>query len=455
MPRTISSGLLAAIQSRAATISKLVLLTRTDGVVLGFTDNSAPIIYSGVTYEAMDGVKATVAASTVGAGIDNSDVQGVLSSGRIAESDLMAGTYDNARYQVMLINRKSIGDGVCIQQTGYIGEVTYGNLKYKAGVRGLTQVLHQVVGDVSSKECRCVNLGDSCCKLNLTPFTFARTVSAIGVSSTAPTAGMIIGINCGGAATGSWVADIHATGGAAIGPNLTTVDISHITNPAPQLVYQYMRGGYNSQSECFKYVIPGFNFGNTYGVRLHLNEPSVTHTGARSFNISAQGDPVVYTYDIFQASGARDVGVTLDFDVVADNGGDITLVWADSIGNPAGALVCGIEIDSKQLRDVSNGINFGADSAYSSYYDRGDCVFTSGANAGRTYEIETHLNVSGDAYISLRQQPIYPVAPGDTANLIAGCNRQFPVCAYKFDNAINNHSEPDLPGNNAMATVGR
>jgi len=84
--------------------------------------------------------------------------------------------------------------------------------------------------------------------------------------------------------------------------------------------------------------------------------------------------------------------------------------------------------------------------AYASgWFSGGKLVFATGANAGRAMEIKRHATGS----IELWQAMSESVAPGDTATLSAGCDKQFSTCKTKFANGANFRGFPYMPGNDA------
>ncbi|WP_245632676.1 malectin domain-containing carbohydrate-binding protein, partial [Edaphobacter aggregans] len=100
----------------------------------------------------------------------------------------------------------------------------------------------------------------------------------------------VIAISAGGPAAGNFAADEDFTGGNTSGNN-ATINISGVTNPAPQSVYQHQRYG------NFTYTLPGLNPGASYTVRLHFAENYWTQPGQRVFNVSINGTQVLSNFD--------------------------------------------------------------------------------------------------------------------------------------------------------------
>ncbi len=171
-----------------------------------------------------------------------------------------------------------------------------------------------------------------------TVFVGTDRIQAFGLGATAPPT--LIQINAGGAAAGTFVADTDFVGGH---PDTFTnaVDVSGVTNPAPQAVYQSKRTG-NPPSTGFTYTIPGLTAGTSYKVRLHFVESAATATGKRLFNVAINGTSVLANFDIFAAAGKEFKAVVKEFTAVANSSGQIVIAWTyGTAGNP---LASGIEV---------------------------------------------------------------------------------------------------------------
>lgn len=92
------------------------------------------------------------------------------------------------------------------------------------------------------------------------------------------------------------------------------------------------------------------------------------------------------------------------------------------------------------------------------YFAEGNITFTSGQNTGVLREVKSHTPSGSGAerIFSLHRPFPYPVAPADTLNIVAGCQKRFREdCIAKFSNALNFVGEPEIPGNDTLIQVGR
>jgi uncharacterized phage protein (TIGR02218 family) len=89
------------------------------------------------------------------------------------------------------------------------------------------------------------------------------------------------------------------------------------------------------------------------------------------------------------------------------------------------------------------------------WFTRGLLEFTSGANAGRGFEIKRHTLAGTVALIELWQEPVWSPAAGDSFAVTAGCDKQPGTCASRFANIANFRGFPHMPGNDFVTSVAR
>jgi len=166
---------IAGITTSLATLWKI---TRTDGVVLGFTDHDEDIVYDGVTYTASTGFSATAIDSSSDLKVENLEIDSVLDSSEISNEDLRQGLYNNARIDVYFINYKDTSQGVIYMRRGFLGEVRVSRLGFTAELLGLVSKLELKIGDIYQASCR-ADLGDSACKVSINSYKFSGTVSTV------------------------------------------------------------------------------------------------------------------------------------------------------------------------------------------------------------------------------------------------------------------------------------
>jgi len=172
---------------------------------------------------------------------------------------------------------------------------------------------------------------------NTVYYYVVSAVLSTGETANSAEAAMIAGgvaVNAGGSAAGWFGADACCSGGTA-SSTTSTIDMSGLTNPAPQAVYQYNRYG-----TC-TYTIPNLTPSATYWVRLHFAESYWTAAGQRVFNVSINGVSALSSFDIFAACGAQNKGVIREFYRSASSSGQMVIQFTTLVNN---AQVNGIEV---------------------------------------------------------------------------------------------------------------
>ncbi len=191
MPRIISPSMQAHLSSGTTTLCWCYKVIRQDGVILGFTDHDKSLVVDGVTYEALSGFNGTEFHESVGLSTDNQDVQGVISSDKITEADILSGNYDDAEIILYRVNWDNVADKVLIK-VGTLGELTRSDKIFKAEFRGLSHYLQQPQGRVYQFSCD-VPLGSPRCGVNLAAYTSSGAITTVYDERT---------FACGGAITG-------------------------------------------------------------------------------------------------------------------------------------------------------------------------------------------------------------------------------------------------------------
>jgi uncharacterized phage protein (TIGR02218 family) len=176
--RNLPQGLQEHLNGGATTLCWCWKLIDNGGRILGFTDHDQSLEFDGVAFEASSGFTGTEIQSSLGLNVDNLDVKGALSSGRLTEMDLEAGRYDNATVEIWLVNWRDMGQRLLMRK-GNLGEITRDAHAFNAEIRGLAHHLHQPMGRIYQYGCD-ASLGDARCSVDLTSplYRAAATVAS-------------------------------------------------------------------------------------------------------------------------------------------------------------------------------------------------------------------------------------------------------------------------------------
>lgn len=189
--KILSPSLAASLASGVTTLCQCWIVTRTDGLRLGFTDHDEDLVVDGVTCSAESGATGTAVEQGTGLSADNLEIVGALTSGRLAESELARGLFDGAAVAVWRVDWANQDDRVLIL-SGTVGEVSRGPTAFTAEVRGLADRLNQPRGRVYQRSCDAL-LGDARCGVDAAAAAIrgggtvatvrsARSVTASGLS---------------------------------------------------------------------------------------------------------------------------------------------------------------------------------------------------------------------------------------------------------------------------------
>lgn len=140
------------------------LVVRLDGTIQGFTDHDKILNFGGIDFQANTGLTPTAVDQTMGLGVDNMDVMGILDSLTIDESAISANLYDDASITAYRVDWRDVNNRVIIMK-GSIGAITRGNLGFSAEIRGISYLLNQKIGRSFLPVCD-VDLGSPKCGIN-------------------------------------------------------------------------------------------------------------------------------------------------------------------------------------------------------------------------------------------------------------------------------------------------
>jgi fibronectin type 3 domain-containing protein len=152
---------------------------------------------------------------------------------------------------------------------------------------------------------------------------------------------LILAIDAGGGAVGSFAADTDFVGNSLTYVTGNSIDTSGVFQAPPQSVYQSMR---YADPPGFGYNITGLTPGATYTVRLNFEEPTLFGPNRRVFNVTLNGAAFLTNFDIYVAAGnAGNKAVAEVGTATADANSQISINFSNITNDP---LVCAIEIYS-------------------------------------------------------------------------------------------------------------
>lgn len=467
--KTVSVALGSHLALEVTTLATCWRLIRRDGVELFFTDHDKNLIVDGDEYLSAVGYSRTAIENDLTMGVDNLDVMGFLDNEAITEIDLRAGAYDFAEVYVFIVNWDDLSQGILKQRRGRLGEVTMSeNGVFHAELRGMTQQLSQVIGEVYSPECR-ADLGDSRCKVPIQPDVIQR--------STDYTLGEFVR-----------VATLE-------GSNVFASEVYE------NRIYEVTRAGHTGDTEPVFDTTPGNDTtdtdvkasglltftgqpGNgqsaTIGTKIYLFQTVLTNVDGHvligaTFQISVANLLAAMTLGAGAGTAyaaATTAHTTVDFSangvdkidllakVAGDDGNSIatTEVLSNAsfgattlTGGFTGAIFTARESWSRSFEVIdiidrfTIAIAVDEVRAVEDWFTGGGLIFETGDNAGRLVEVKEW---PGDSFgsLTLFLPTPYEVQLGDLGRIYPGCDKKLQTCIDKFNNVLNFRGEPYIPG---------
>ena len=114
--KTIAPDLQAHLDEATTTLAWCWRITRADGVAFGFTDHDRTLTFDRTDFEPESGLTASEVRSGSDLSVDAQDAEGVLTSDRITETDILDGRWDNAEVEVWRVNWSDTGQRVLLRR---------------------------------------------------------------------------------------------------------------------------------------------------------------------------------------------------------------------------------------------------------------------------------------------------------------------------------------------------
>ena len=166
--RDIPIELVARIESGAAMLCHAWVLTRTNGVIMGFTDHDRDLTVEGVVCRAASGWTAGAVEGDVGLAAGSAVVAGVLDDVAISDSDVEAGLYDRAKIELWRVDWERPDLKVRLW-TGRLAKIRREGESFTAELEGPLAALERAVGRTCGRDCD-ATLGDARCRVDRDAF---------------------------------------------------------------------------------------------------------------------------------------------------------------------------------------------------------------------------------------------------------------------------------------------
>lgn len=162
--RALPINLLASLRAETHSFCGCIRIEPRDHPVIGFTDTDDDLTINGVVYHAAPGIEVTQFATSTGLSIDNMEATGAFDDAGVTSEDVDSGIYDNAPYEIFLVDWMNPAGGSMILQSGRLGNVELQDDEFTFELFSKAAALNQTIGDVSSPTCR-TWFGSPLCKI--------------------------------------------------------------------------------------------------------------------------------------------------------------------------------------------------------------------------------------------------------------------------------------------------
>ena len=166
--RTIPDELVTRIESGAAMLCHAWVLSRADGVVMGFTDHDRNLVLDGVIFRAESGWTAGAGEAAAGLAAGSWATGGALDDDTITEEDVAAGRYDGALVALWRVDWERPDLRVRLW-SGCLAKIRREKGAFFADLEGPLAALVRVVGRTYGRGCDAV-FGDGRCGVDVAAF---------------------------------------------------------------------------------------------------------------------------------------------------------------------------------------------------------------------------------------------------------------------------------------------
>jgi len=166
--RAVPSEMADRLESGAAGLCHVWILTRADGVALGFTDHDRDLTVQGVTCKAASGWTAGAAEAATGFSPGLATAVGGFDDAALTEADLLAGLYDGARVERRAVDWTAPGLSVLLW-TARVASAKAEGGAFTLALEGPLAALDRVAGRTFGRSCDAA-FGDARCGVDVAAF---------------------------------------------------------------------------------------------------------------------------------------------------------------------------------------------------------------------------------------------------------------------------------------------
>ena len=166
--RAVPPDLAARLESGAASLCHVWILSRADDAVLGFTDHDRDLVVDGVVCRAASGWTAGASETAAGFSPGQATVVGGFDDAALSEADLAAGLYDGARVECRVVDWSAPDLSVRLWTARVAAAKAEGGA-FTLALEGPLAALDRVAGRTFARSCDAA-FGDARCGVDAAAF---------------------------------------------------------------------------------------------------------------------------------------------------------------------------------------------------------------------------------------------------------------------------------------------
>lgn len=181
--RVVDSQFAALLQQESTTFCRLLTITRSDGLVLRFTDASKPIVFGGQTFQSDYSFTCSAITMSLSGNDQSITLEVIMDDLGFKESDLLARKFDDATAEIVLVDYENLDKGSMTYATAIFGQIKVTD-KLRATIEllptsaGSTTTSGKLPNRFYSKTCRAA-FCDNLCALDADDFSVEFTVDTV------------------------------------------------------------------------------------------------------------------------------------------------------------------------------------------------------------------------------------------------------------------------------------
>jgi uncharacterized phage protein (TIGR02218 family) len=153
-------------------LARLFRITRTDGVVLRFTDHNGQLVYNGETFDPAGGIDGSARRYQHSLRAASMEFRGIISSAQIAEDDLRAGLYREAQIEEIEVDWRYPWRGAVTYRVWWLDATAFDEEIWTGEISGPQRFTDRQIGEVFDRTCE-RDLGDDLCGVNIASLVVA------------------------------------------------------------------------------------------------------------------------------------------------------------------------------------------------------------------------------------------------------------------------------------------